>query len=151
VLNKQLFLHFIDKSGAWGYFNGATHNDPSIEGAGRTVYLNDTHFISFKAGIGPASNNYTEVMAPKLSIILAAEYGVNNPQLFGDPMLVIKWVKIEYILRNCTLQPLFDEIMQILAGFNRSPLSASRWIVEGWSSSSSRGMDHYREEKWPYF
>lgn len=59
-----------------------------------------------------------ELMSLKLSLTLAAEHSVNNLQVFGDSMLVIKWMQNEYTLRNFTLQPLMEEIMDILAGFD---------------------------------
>jgi hypothetical protein len=57
-------------------------------------------------------------MALKLTFTLAAEHGVSRFQIFGDSSLVIKWMKMEYVLRNFTLQLLLDEIRGILAGFN---------------------------------
>jgi ribonuclease HI len=49
-------------------------------------------------------------MALKLVLSLAQEFGVSQIQIFGDSLLVIQWMCKEMVLRNFTLQPLFDDV-----------------------------------------
>ena len=57
-------------------------------------------------------------MASKLTLTLVVNYGVSKLQIFGDSLLVIKWVKKENMSRNFTLHNLMDENMSIVARFN---------------------------------
>jgi ribonuclease HI len=44
--------------------------------------------LKFKAGLGRGTNNFDELMALKLVLILAAEKGVQKLQIFRDSMIV---------------------------------------------------------------
>jgi hypothetical protein len=48
---RQFVEEVVDKSGAWAYFNGATQGEPQICGVGGFLYLNDSHYIKFKASL----------------------------------------------------------------------------------------------------
>ena len=62
-------------------------------------------------------------MALKLVMKLAQEFGVTQLQIFGDSMLVIKWMRKEVALGNFTSQPLYDEVLNLLASFSYTSLS----------------------------
>jgi ribonuclease HI len=76
----------------WAYFDGASQGNPPVGGLGGILYLSSNHNIAFKAGIGQETNNYCELMALKLTLQLAQEYGVTQLQIFGDSLLVIQWI-----------------------------------------------------------
>jgi ribonuclease HI len=62
-------------------------------------------------------------MALKLVLKLAQEFGVTQLQFFGDSKLVIQWMHKEIALRNFTLQPLYDEVLNLLTSFSYTSLS----------------------------
>jgi ribonuclease HI len=68
--------------------------------------------------VGIGSNNLSELMALHLTLLLVLEKGVTNIQFFGESLLVIKWVKEEYALRNYILQPVLDEIIRLIQAFD---------------------------------
>lgn len=54
-----------DKESTWGFFDGAMQRSSGICSVGGVLFLNDTHFLEFKAGLGLGSNNY-EVYGTKI-------------------------------------------------------------------------------------
>ena len=85
VMNIRLvFNEHIDKASPWGYFDGSTAGVPQICGASGILYLSDEHFFTFSAGLGQGTNNYAELLALKLPILLALKQGVHSMQIFGD-------------------------------------------------------------------
>jgi len=55
-----------ENSGAWGYFDGASQNDPPICRARGTLFTYNTHLFKYKVSLGEGSNNYIELIALKL-------------------------------------------------------------------------------------
>jgi ribonuclease HI len=94
-----------------------------LGGAGGIIYFFGSHTISFKLGIGPVPNNLVEMLASKLALTLATEYGIIRIQIFGDLLLIMNWFNKKFTLRNFTLQPLFDEIWEFLEGFTQVTFS----------------------------
>lgn len=62
-------------------------------------------------------------MALKLVLKLAQELGVTQLQIYGDSMLVIQWMRKEIAVRNFTLHPLYDEVLNLLTYFSHTSLS----------------------------
>ena len=60
----------IDKTYAWGYFDGSAARDPKICGAGGKIFISYDHYFYFKAGLGPGTNNFAELVALKLILSL---------------------------------------------------------------------------------
>ena len=61
----------IDKAVPWGYFDGSAAGSPHICGARGILYISDEHFFTFSVGLGLGTNNFAELFALKLLIILA--------------------------------------------------------------------------------
>ena len=93
----------IDKASPWGYFNGSATGSPQICGARGILYLSDEHFFTFSTVLGMGTNNFAELSALKLLIILALKQGVKCLQIFGDSQLVINWVSGKYRINNILL------------------------------------------------
>jgi ribonuclease HI len=72
----------------------------------------------FLLGIGNETNNYYELLALKLVLLLALEKGISHIQIYGDSLLVIQWMKGDFSLHNFTLQPLFQDIMSNKSTFS---------------------------------
>ena len=49
VLNRNILIEVIDKSYAWGFFDGSAVGDPIACGAGGMLFLSNAHHFSFKA------------------------------------------------------------------------------------------------------
>ena len=109
---RNIFVEFIDKTYAWGFFDGSTIGDPNICGAGGMLYLSVDHFFTFKAGLGMGTNNFAELYALKLLLTLARRNSVDKIQIFGDSQLVINWESGKYRLLNI-------ELVMILKDINR--------------------------------
>lgn len=62
--------------------------------------------MSFKAGIGEVTNNYSELLPLELVLILALQKRFSQIQILGDSLLFIQWITGDFILRNFLLQPL---------------------------------------------
>ena len=50
----------FDKSYPWAFFDGASQGDPPI---GRVIFIDETNEISFKLGLGRATNSKSELSA----------------------------------------------------------------------------------------
>ena len=93
----------IDRTKPWGFFDGSAFGNPKVCGAGGILFLKDDHYITFKAGLGVGSNNYVELSALKLLIILALNKLISNIQIFGDSLLVINWISGKFKSHNLHL------------------------------------------------
>ena len=80
---RMVFNEQIDKSSLWGYFDGSTAGIPQICGVGGILHLSDEHSFAFFAGIGLGTNNYAELLALELLIILALKQWVQTLQILG--------------------------------------------------------------------
>lgn len=108
----------MDKSKVRAYFDGASQGNPQICGAGGIIFLEKSHSLKFRAGLVQGTNNYAELMAFKLHLTLASEKGITNLQIFGDSLLVMKWMRGENVMSKYLLQPLYDEIKGTISEFN---------------------------------
>ena len=57
------------------------------------------------------TNNFVELSALKLLIILAFKQGVKCLQIFGDSQLVINWVSGKYRINNILLTQILQEVI----------------------------------------
>ena len=80
--------------------------------------MKESHSLKFRAGMGQGTNNYAKLMDLKLLLTMASEKGITPLQIFGDSMVVIKWMKRGNSLSSYLLQPLFDELKGITCVFN---------------------------------
>ena len=81
---RSIFVEDIDKTYAWGYFDGSAAGDPMICGAGGIVFISYIHYVTFKAGLGLGTNNYAELCALKLLLRLTRKHNLHKIQVFGD-------------------------------------------------------------------
>ena len=66
----------IDKTSPWDFFDGAAQGNPSRCGGGGIIFRDDNHFWCSRTSLGIGSNNYAEVMALKLLLLLAIELDI---------------------------------------------------------------------------
>ena len=110
---RRVVIEQIDKSVPWGFFDGSAVGIPHTCGAGGILYLSDEHFFTFSAGLGLGTNNYAELLALKLLIILALKQGFQSLQIFGDSQLVINWVTGKFRINNIVLTQVLQEVIRI--------------------------------------
>ena len=107
---RTIFVEEIDKTYAWGYFDGSAAGDPMICGAGGILFISDIHYVSFKAGLGLGTNNYAELCALKLLVRLTRKNNFDKIQDFGDSQLVINWAFGKYRLLNTELSMILQDV-----------------------------------------
>ena len=77
------------------------------------LYISDDHFFSFKAGLGMGANNFAELCALKLLLILARRNSLDKIQIFGDSQLLINWASGKYRLMNLELAMILQDVNRI--------------------------------------
>ena len=82
--------------------DGALQGNPPKGGVGGILHLSSTHCISFKVGIGKESKK-NELVEIELLLSLAQEHGVQQIQIYGDSLLLIKWLRNEAQIRKLTV------------------------------------------------
>jgi len=73
---------------------------------------------TFKAGLGGGSNNFAEILALKLLLLLVYEKGIRSIQVFGDSLLIINWLRGSCKMEKYLLRPIFDAVQSIKSSFN---------------------------------
>jgi len=76
-----------------------------------------------RAGLGEGTNNYAEVMALKLIILLAAEMEIKNINIMGDSLVTIKWANKQSDCHIMRLRPIIEEIHQLSSLFDHISFS----------------------------
>eukprot|EP01018_Ginkgo_biloba_P002192 Gb_33330 [translate_table: standard] len=90
-----------------------------VVGLGEFSSLNDSHLFKFKAGLEIGTNNYAELLALKLLLKLATDKEVRSLQVFGDSLVIIKWMQGRRRVENILLRLIYDEVQAIKTLFNR--------------------------------
>jgi ribonuclease HI len=73
----------------WDFFDGAAQGTPSLGGDEGIIFLSEDKSISFSARLNQATNNYIELMALKLTLLLEKEKGISHLNICGDSLLTI--------------------------------------------------------------
>ena len=115
---RTILIEVIDKSYAWGFFDGSAAGEPIACGAGGMLFLSDVHCFSFKAGLGASTNNFAELCALKLLLTLARRKSLDKIQILGDSQLVINWAFGKYILMNLELSMILQEVHRLIDCFD---------------------------------
>ena len=81
-------------------------------------FLSYVHYFSFKVGLGLGTNNFAELCALKLLLILARRHSLDKIQIFGDSQLVINWVAGKFRLLNIELAMILRDVNSIADCFD---------------------------------
>lgn len=122
--NRSLNHPQIDKSGSWGIFIGVSQRNNNIYDSSGSLYLIETRNFTFMIGLGEDTNNFSELMALKYLMKLAAANGVLHLQVFGDSELVINWMDGRDRLNTMFLQPIFNKVKRMEAHFTKNSVFA---------------------------
>jgi ribonuclease HI len=113
----------INKDLPWDFFDGVAQHTPTIGGARGILHISENHHIAFSAGLGEATNNYSELMALYLILLLALENNIRHLNIFGDSMFAIQVMKGTHFLRSYSLVPLLEEIKRCSTEFSHISFS----------------------------
>lgn len=77
---------------------------------GGLLFLEERHYYKFKICLSIGSNNYIELMDFRSLTMLASEKWLNRLNIYGDSMLVIKWMNEDQWIQDITLQCLVIQL-----------------------------------------
>jgi len=73
-----------------GFFDGAAKERAG--GSGFILYLNKEHFFQGWMGLASSTNNLSEVTAVWLLLFWAHRMNIKDLKIYGDSLLIIKWL-----------------------------------------------------------
>lgn len=76
IKQRQVKKVQIDKSKAWGFFDGASRGNPALYGAGGLLHIKGDHWLSYKCWLSQASNSWAELQAISILLSLAVELSI---------------------------------------------------------------------------
>lgn len=105
-----------------------------IVGGGGCIYLTEQHYFLLRAGLGPGTNNFAEIMALKLLLLFAAEKGISTLQVFGDSLIIINWANHAQLCHMTRLRPYLVEVLRIISTFDTLSLiftgKGTPWLID---------------------
>lgn len=86
-------------------------------GGGVVLFFNDKNSIQFQGGFGGGTNNYAELMALRMLLTKAWEWGVSTLQVFKDSKIILEWGKGTMNCNILRLRPLLEEVKHLSSLF----------------------------------
>lgn len=108
------------------YCDGACRGNPGPAAIGGVIIDRDSGSTieEISEAIGRATNNESEYMSlirglERLQALTGQDAGVPTPpiRIFMDSQLVVRQVEGKYKVKNARLRPLFEQVKELLAGF----------------------------------
>jgi len=113
----------LDKTIPWAFFDGAAQGNPQTCGGGGLIFWSDHSFLVSRAGLGAGSNNYAELMALKLILLLAVEKNIKRINIMGDSRIIINWANKSSECHTVRLRPILEEILLLVTRFDHISFS----------------------------
>ena len=113
---RAAIVPVIDKSTLWEFFYEASQGEPTISGAGGVIHLYETHKISFKLGLGRATNSKAEISMLWATLNIAKDKQIDKLNIYGDSKIVIEWVQI----RNNIIAPHLQNLLRAIRSLHPS-------------------------------
>ena len=66
----------VDRSMAWGFYDGAAQNN--LCGGGAILFMIENHYFELMVGLGEGSNNFAELLSLKIYSFLQQRKGVEH-------------------------------------------------------------------------
>lgn len=98
-------------------FDGASRGNPGPAAVGYRVELDD-ETREGSATIGEATNNEAEYEALRRALESARNAGADGVAVRGDSQLIVRQINGEYAVNAENLQPLYDDVVDLLAEFD---------------------------------
>lgn len=108
-----MVLKHINREVPWVYFDGTLGGDSTRCGGGAVIYFNDHNSLHIQAGFGNGSNNYAELMALRMLLTKAWEWGSQSLQVFWDSKIILEWAKGTQNYNILRLRPLLEEVKHL--------------------------------------
>lgn len=123
-INNHLIFPSIDKN-VTNYipkftlnFDGCSKGNPGHAGIGVAIYKNGQEIWHCSKYIGKKTNNQSEYSSLILGLQGALSLGINELQVFGDSLLVIKQINGIYQVKNEGLIELYETAYKLKQCFN---------------------------------
>jgi ribonuclease HI len=71
-----------------------------------------------KMGMGPGTNNFSEMMSLKLLLLFSKENNVTSIHIFGDSQTVVNWAKRYHHFHNILLLSILEEVYGLVDSFD---------------------------------
>lgn len=102
-LPRQVGELLIDRNRRWGFFDSACQEPDQICVIGGALYISDSLFFKFKTSLGSGTNNSAKLVDLRTLPKLTIDKNVTSLRVFGDSLLVTKWMNSEQ--NKCSLTP----------------------------------------------
>lgn len=100
------------------YTDGGSRGNPGPAGVGAAVYKNKQLIKEVTEYIGKATNNVAEYQAVVLGLrSLLEDYSQAKIEVRADSQLLVKQLTGEYRVKSDNLQPLYQEIIELIDNF----------------------------------
>ena len=84
----------------WPYFDGVSQHDHSSPGVGGVLYISKDLKFQFREALGVRSNNFAELYALTLLLLVTVEKKLKVLQVFGDTKVIIYWITWETVAQT---------------------------------------------------
>ena len=99
------------------YTDGAARGNPGEAGAGFVLYDSEDQEIAGEGiYLGKCTNNLAEYQALIHGLHLAVQFKPKHLDIYLDSQLIVRQVLGEYKVKNKQLKPLYQQVMDLLAG-----------------------------------
>ena len=103
------------------FCDGGSRGNPGHSAAGVVFMSTDGKIIhKYHKYLGIQTNNYAEYQAVLLALDNINDYKSYNIEFYLDSMLIVKQLNGEYRVKNANLRPIYQEIINKIAGLNIS-------------------------------
>ncbi|VAX36582.1 Ribonuclease HI [hydrothermal vent metagenome] len=99
------------------FTDGACSGNPGPAGIGVVINRDGKRLKEISRSIGEATNNIAEYSALICALQEALIFKANRLNVFMDSELICKQIAGSYKVKNEKLKPLFDQVKQLLRGF----------------------------------
>lgn len=100
-------------------FDGGCNPNPGLGISAAIVYIKNKKYITSKIIEQPTNSNVAEYTALIIGLKIALDLGVTEISVYGDSMLVINQVQGRSRTTNFELLDLRNQVLELLAYFNR--------------------------------
>lgn len=100
------------------YFDGACRGNPGNGSYGGVIYDEAGNIVeTYNDIVGFTTNNIAEYSGLLNGLILAKEHNIENLEVYGDSLLIIKQMKGKFKVRNKKLKELYDDCKSLSDDF----------------------------------
>lgn len=95
------------------YFDGCSKGNPGKAGAGFVLYCGELEIATGSKYLGKQTNNVAEYSGLILGLQKAVEMGIEELNVYGDSMLVIKQMSGKFKVNSPSIKPYYEKAKEI--------------------------------------